>query len=122
MGKMQPKLRARLKRKRHVRKKVTGTPQRPRLVVYRSLKHIYAQVVDDTVGRTITGASTCTPELREIIRGLKKREAAEKVGELIAKRCAAANITKVVFDRNGFKYHGRLKHLADAARKAGLEF
>ena len=112
----------RLRRKQRIRKKVSGTPGRPRLSVFRSAKHIYVQVVDDATMETVTSASTLGRELREQVAGLTKKEAARKVGELVAKRCLEKNIEKVVFDRNGFIYHGRVLELADAARKAGLKF
>lgn len=112
----------RVRRKRRIRKKVSGTPSRPRLSVFRSAKHIYAQVIDDSSQQTVTSASTLTTELREACAGLTKKEAAAKVGELVAKRCLEKNIDKVVFDRNGFIYHGRVLELAEAARKAGLQF
>jgi large subunit ribosomal protein L18 len=110
----------RLRRKYHTRAKVFGTAERPRLTVFRSLNHIYAQVVDDVSGRTMASASTVEPDLRKA--GTGNRAAAEKVGGLVAERAKAAGVGKVVFDRNGFIYHGRVKALADAARKAGLEF
>jgi large subunit ribosomal protein L18 len=112
----------RVRRKHRIRRKVSGTPVRPRLSVFRSAKHIYAQVIDDATQRTLTSASTLTGELRETCAGLTKREAARKVGELVAKRCLEQNIDKVVFDRNGYIYHGRVLELAEAARKAGLQF
>jgi large subunit ribosomal protein L18 len=114
---------ARLRRKKRVRKKVFGTPERPRLSVYRSLKHIYAQVIDDTKGITLVAASTLDPALREQLKEIKgKIEAARLVGKLVAERALEKGIKKVVFDRGGFKYHGRVKALADGAREAGLEF
>ena len=114
---------ARLRRKKRVRKKVFGTPERPRLSVYRSLKHIYVQVIDDTKGITLVAASTLDPALREQLKGIKgKMEAARLVGKLVAERALEKGIKKVVFDRGGFKYHGRVKALADGAREAGLEF
>lgn len=111
---------ARLRRHRRVRKKVTGTPERPRLAVYRSNKHISAQVIDDTSGHTLAAASTLEPELRS--GPTSNKEAAAKVGRLVAERARAKGITRVVFDRGGFLYHGRVAALADAAREAGLEF
>lgn len=113
---------ARLSRKRRIRKKVNGTAARPRLTVYKSLKHIYAQVVDDVAGRTLAHASTLSPEVREGLQGLKKRDAARKVGELVAKKCLEQKIDRVVFDRNGFVYHGRIAAVAAAAREGGLQF
>lgn len=112
----------RLRRRKHVRKKVFGTPERPRLNVFRSLQHIYAQVIDDTVGHTLVSASTLDPEVREQIAGLKKTEQARVVGKVLAARALARGVTKVAFDRAGYKYHGRVKALADAAREGGLDF
>jgi large subunit ribosomal protein L18 len=105
-----------------VRKKVFGLPERPRLAVFRSLNHTYAQVIDDVQGRTLASASTLDPEVREKVKGLRKTDAARVVGEVVGRRALAAGITRVVFDRGGFKYHGRVKALAEGARAAGLEF
>ena len=116
------KVRARLRRHKRVRKKIFGTPERPRLCVFRSLRHIYAQIIDDTVGRTLVAASTLSPELRGKLKTGGNIEAARYVGELIAKKALEKGIKKVVFDRGGYKYHGRVKALAEAARKGGLEF
>ena len=113
------KAEARVRRHRRVRKKVLGTPERPRLAVFRSNRHIVAQVIDDRAGRTLAAASTVEPELRSGPTG--NREAAAKVGRLVAERAKAAGITQVVFDRGGFLYHGRVAAVADAAREAGLE-
>ncbi len=113
---------ARKRRHRRVRKKVVGTAERPRLNVFRSLKHIYAQIIDDDKGHTLVAASTLDPELREKLNGLTKTEQAELVGKLVAERALALGIKKVVFDRGGYKYHGRVKALAEGSRKAGLEF
>lgn len=107
----------RLKIKARVRGKVHGTPDCPRLSVFRSNKQIYAQVIDDTTGRTLASASSLKIEDK-----LPKKEIAAKVGDLIAKNAKEAGIEKVAFDRNGFLYHGRIKELADAARKGGLKF
>jgi len=115
-------LTARERRARRIRKKISGTPERPRLSVYKSNKHIYAQVIDDTVGRTLAFASTLSKEIREKVAEATKSEAARLVGQLVAEKAKAAQVTRVVFDRNGFPYHGRLAVLADAAREAGLEF
>ncbi len=112
----------RLKRKYRIRKKVFGTPERPRLTVYRSLNHIYAQVIDDVSGKVLAAASTVDKQLRGELDGLKKREAAKKVGELLAERCKQKNVEKVVFDRNGYAYHGRVAQLAEGAREKGLKF
>jgi large subunit ribosomal protein L18 len=116
------KNKSRLRRHVRVRKKISGTAERPRLNVYRSSKHIYAQLIDDVKGVTLAAASTLDKELRDQIENGGNVEAARKVGELIAKRAKAAGITKVVFDRGGYLYHGRVQALADAAREAGLEF
>jgi large subunit ribosomal protein L18 len=109
---------ARDRRRRRIRAKVTGTPERPRLSVFRSNQRIYAQVIDDTRGHTLAAAGSIEGELR----GLAKGDAAERVGALVAQRATAAGVTKVVFDRGGYLYHGRVKALADAAREGGLEF
>jgi len=103
-------------------KKNKGTKERPRLVVFRSNRYIYVQAVDDTQGHTIAAASSFEKEIRESLKATCNIKAAEKVGELIAKRLLEKNITKAVFDRNGYIYHGKVKALADAARKAGLNF
>ncbi|MGQ9627953.1 MAG: 50S ribosomal protein L18 [Anaerolineae bacterium] len=112
----------RLRRHRKVRKKVLGTPERPRLNVFRSLKHIYAQIIDDRRGYTLVAASTLDSEIREKIKELKKTEQAKLVGELVARRALEHGLKQVVFDRGGYRYHGRVKALAEAARKEGLEF
>jgi large subunit ribosomal protein L18 len=112
---------SRQKRHRRVRKTVFGTPERPRLNVYRSLDHIYAQVIDDAQGHTLASASSLDASLRGDKKG-GNIEGAQSVGRLVAERARAAGITKVVFDRGGYLYHGRIKALADAAREGGLEF
>jgi large subunit ribosomal protein L18 len=112
----------RLRRKKRIRKKVTGTPERPRLSVFRSAKHIYAQVVDDTAGQTLAYASTLSKDVRDQTAEVDKTEAAKLVGAAIAKACSDKGIGKVVFDRNGFIYHGRIRALAEGAREAGLNF
>ncbi|MDQ3266132.1 MAG: 50S ribosomal protein L18 [Myxococcota bacterium] len=112
---------ARNKRKSRIRRKLSGSTARPRLTVYKSLKHIYAQVVDDTTGRTVAFASTLSKELKGKDEGDKKADA-KRVGALIAEKCKAANVNQVVFDRNGNPYHGRVAAVADAAREAGLTF
>lgn len=122
MGKVNPRVLARQRRQARVRKKVRGTPERPRLCVFRSARHIYAQIIDDVNGRTMTAASTLSPGLRDKVAGLKKMEAAKAVGEAIARQAKGKDINKVVFDRNGFLYHGRVLALSGAAREAGLEF
>lgn len=116
------KNKARLKRHLRVRKKIQGTTARPRLNVFRSSKHIYAQLIDDVKGVTIVSASTMDKELRDQVTNGGSVESARKVGELVAKRAKEAGATNVVFDRGGYLYHGRIQALADAAREAGLEF
>jgi large subunit ribosomal protein L18 len=113
---------ARARRHTYIRKRVKGTPERPRLNVFRSLKHIYAQVVDDTAGETLASASTIDSDVRDQLDGLTKTEQAQVVGKVVAERALAKDIGKVVFDRGGYKYHGRVKALAEAAREAGLDF
>jgi large subunit ribosomal protein L18 len=113
---------ARQKRHRRVRKHVFGMPERPRLNVFRSHKHIYAQVIDDTTGNTLVAASTVDVELRGKASGKSKTEQAHLVGSAVAERAIDAGVKKVVFDAGGYKYHGRVKALADAAREAGLDF
>jgi large subunit ribosomal protein L18 len=116
------KIVARMKRKTRVRSRVRGTSERPRLNVFRSLKHIYAQAIVDSTGRTLVSVSSLSPELKGSLKYPGNVEAAKKVGELIAKKCLEKGIQKVVFDRNGYLYHGRVKALAEAARAAGLIF
>jgi large subunit ribosomal protein L18 len=113
---------ARHRRHARVRKKVAGSPLRPRLCVYRSLNHIYAQVIDDTQGHTLTSASTLDPELKVETAGKNKKDKAGLVGSLIAKRALDMGINQIVLDRGGFKYHGRVKVLSEAARQKGLKF
>ncbi len=113
---------ARERRHARVRKNVKGTSDRPRLCVFRSLKYIYAQAIDDTVGHTMASASSLDPEIRDKVDGKKKTEGAGLIGALMAQRLLNKGIKQVVFDRGGYKYHGRVKALAEAARKAGLEF
>jgi len=110
----------RVRRHRRVRKHVTGTAERPRLAVFRSNKHISAQVIDDVSGRTLASASSVEKDLKSAAGG--NSDAAKKVGQLLGERAKAAGVSKVVFDRGGFLYHGRVAALADAAREAGLEF
>ena len=105
-----------------VRTRVTGTPERPRLCVYRSLGHIYTQIIDDRTGRTIVSASSMDKETKKNLKGGGNIASAKAVGKSIAERAKAAGVSKVVFDRGGYKYHGRVKALADAAREAGLQF
>ncbi|MDN5346963.1 MAG: large subunit ribosomal protein [Clostridia bacterium] len=111
----------RAEKRLRVRKKITGTPERPRLSVYRSLRHIYAQVIDDTRGETLVAASTLDPALRGKVRS-GNREAARMVGELLGQKALAKGIKKVVFDRGGYIYHGCVAAVAEGARAAGLEF
>lgn len=113
---------ARIHRHERVRKTVSGTADRPRVAVFRSLAEIYAQIIDDVAGITLASASSVDKELRPQMAGLKKSEQAAKVGEALAERAKAKGITKIVFDRGGFRYVGRVKALADGARKGGLEF
>lgn len=110
----------RQKRKFRVRNSITGTQERPRLNVYRSLKHIHAQIIDDTAGNTLVAASTL--ELKDKVSSTSNKEAAKEVGKLIAEKAKAKGIETVVFDRGGFLYHGRVKELAEAARENGLKF
>ncbi len=121
MGKSEPRV-ARSRRHRRVRAKVDGTISRPRLCVFRSLSHIYAQVIDDSQGHTLTSASTLDPEMKDGVVGKAKAAKAELVGSLVAKRALSKGINQVVFDRGGYKYHGRVKALAEAARREGLKF
>ncbi len=113
---------ARQNRKSRIRKRIFGTEHRPRLSVFRSAKHIYAQLVIDSTGSTILAASTLSPDLRAEIGDLDKSDAAKKVGQWIGKKAMEKNIQLVVFDRNGFLYHGRIKALAEGARESGLVF
>ncbi len=110
------------RRKLRIRQKISGTSEQPRLSVFRSAKHIYAQVVDDVSGSTLAHASTLSREVRSDVTEATKSDAAKKVGQAIAKLLLAKGISKVVFDRNGYLYHGRIRALADAAREAGLKF
>ncbi len=119
---MAEKLTPRERRKARIRKKVTGTADRPRLTVYRSLSHVYAQVVDDVAGKTIAFAGTTSKALRDAVKDDDKTAAAKKVGAAIAKAAMEKGVTQVVFDRNGFDYHGRIAAVAEAAREAGLKF
>ena len=109
--------------KQRIAKKIRGTTERPRLVVYRSLNHMYAQVIDDSQAKTIVAASSLEKTLREELKGAKgQKEVAKRIGMAVAKKAVEQNIKKVVFDRNGYLYHGVVKSLADGAREAGLEF
>jgi large subunit ribosomal protein L18 len=113
---------ARIRRHIRVRKKVSGTAERPRLTVFRSLSHIYAQVIDDVSRTTLVAASDMEPALKTKVSGKNKSDVATTVGELIAERAKDKGVTKVVFDRGGYPFHGRIKALAEAARSGGLEF
>ena len=116
------KVSRRLRRHRRVRRKVFGTPERPRLCVQRSLRHMYAQVIDDVSGCTLAAASTVTPGVRDAIRGAGKKAAAGLVGKELARRAIEAGVQKVAFDRGGHRYHGRVRALAEGAREGGLQF
>jgi len=121
--KREDRKRLRLMRHKRLRKRISGTPERPRLSVYRSEKHIYAQIIDDTKGETLVAASTVEKELREKLNQKTWNvQAAKEVGKIIAERATAKGITEIVFDRGGYKYHGRIKALADSARESGLKF
>ena len=121
MSRIEPRV-ARQRRHARVRVRVRGTSERPRLCVFRSLNHIYAQVIDDLKGHTLACASTLDPEIRDEARGKVKTGKAELVGSVMAKRALDKGVTQVVFDRGGYKYHGRVKALAEAARQGGLKF
>lgn len=113
---------ARIRRHKRVRKNISGSAQRPRLAIFRSITDIYAQVIDDASGHTLVSASSIDKELREKVKGLKKSEQAKLVGKTVAERAKSKGISAVVFDRGGFKYMGRVKALADGARDGGLQF
>jgi large subunit ribosomal protein L18 len=113
---------ARKRRHVRVRARLRGTATRPRLCVFRSLNHIYAQIVDDSAGHTLASASSLDAEIRDKVAGKRKTESAELVGSLVAQRALNKGIKQIAFDRGGCKYHGRIKALAEAARKAGLDF
>lgn len=123
MIKREDRKRLRLMRHKRLRKRISGTPERPRLSVYRSEKHIYAQIIDDTKGVTLVAASTVEKELRDKLNQKTWNvQAAKEVGKIIAARATAKGIKEIVFDRGGYKYHGRIKALADSARESGLKF
>ncbi|MBC8505664.1 MAG: 50S ribosomal protein L18 [Chloroflexi bacterium] len=122
MAKKKSRAAARARRHRRVRKKISGTPERPRLNVFRSLGDIYAQVIDDEAGRTLASASSIDKELRPKMKGLSKSQQAELVGKKIAERAKAVGIEQVIFDRGGYRYIGRVRALADGAREGGLQF
>lgn len=113
---------ARRRRHKRIRAKLSGTAIRPRLCVFRSLKHIYAQIIDDSAGHTLVAASSLDPEIRENVVGKRKTQTAALVGSLIAQRALGKGISRVAFDRGGYNFHGRVKALAEAARKVGLDF
>jgi len=115
-------LRQRLRRKRRVRRFIRGTAERPRLTVFRTHKHIYAQIIDDAAGRTLAAASSMDKQIRATVGFGGNKQAAEAIGRAVAERAKAAGVSKVCFDRGGFRYHGRVAALAEAARAAGLEF
>jgi large subunit ribosomal protein L18 len=121
MAKTNPRTKSRIRRHKSIRKNLAGTAVRPRLAIFRSSKNIYAQLIDDESGNTLASASSLSPELKGKATGGNK-EGAKAVGTLIAKKCKKIKVAKVVFDRGGFQYHGRVAALADAAREAGLEF
>lgn len=118
--KKNPKRAARLKRKIGIRKRLSGSAEQPRLTIFRSARHIYAQVIDDVSGKTLAAASTMEKQMS--VDKVSKKELAKKVGELVAQRCKENGIGSVVFDRNGFRYHGRVQAVADGAREGGLSF
>lgn len=118
----QDKDKSRARRHRRIRARVSGTSERPRLNIFRSNKHIYAQVIDDTTGRTLVEASTLDKEFKDLTESGSTVAAAEKIGSLVARRAIEKGVSAVVFDRGGYLYHGRVQALADAARQAGLEF
>jgi large subunit ribosomal protein L18 len=115
-------LRQRLRRQHRVRRVIRGTAERPRLSVFRTHKHIYAQIIDDASGRTVAAASTRDKQIRDSVGFGGNKQAAEAIGRAVAERARAAGVTKVCFDRGAFRYHGRVAALADAARASGLEF
>ena len=119
MNRMIDKARRQLKRKAHIRKSISGTATRPRMTVFRSNLHMYVQVIDDVAGKTLVSASTVEPELKSLRNTV---EDAAKLGEVVGKRLLEAKIDQVVFDRNGYLYHGIVKSIADGARKAGVRF
>lgn len=122
MANKSTRLASRLKRQKRIRKRITGTEERPRLCVFRSAAHMYAQVIDDVKGATLVAASTLDGDFKENNDKVTGKDAAAAIGKLVGKRALEKGITKVVFDRNGFLYHGRVKALSDGAREAGLNF
>lgn len=122
MDRIKAKIKGRLARKRRVRRRVSGTAARPRLTVYRSLKHVYAQLIDDEAGNTLVSASSMGRDMRDGLTKKNDIDAAKQIGADLAKKALARDIKTVVFDRNGYAFHGKVKALAEAAREAGLEF
>ena len=122
MGRIEDKNRTRTARRRRIRGRIHGTPEKPRLSVFRSSRHIYAQIIDDDLGTVLASASTMDKQIRETLKGGGNMEAAAEVGKLLADRAKGKKIETVAFDRGGFKYHGRVKALAEAAREGGLKF
>lgn len=123
MNRLDSKSHRQVRRKMRVRRKVTGTPERYRLSVFRSVNHIYAQIIDDTTSKTLVSASTVDKEIRaQISKDMNKSSESKLVGVLLAQRAKANNIERVAFDRNGYLYHGRVKSLAEGAREGGLDF
>ena len=123
MVSIKKKTETRLKRKKRIRRKISGTSERPRLTVFRSARHIYAQIIDDSTGKTLLSASTISKDIKANVKGISGNiKGAKLIGEAIAKKGEEKGIKEVVFDRNGFLYHGRVKALADAAREKGLKF
>ena len=122
MGTLNLRTQARLKRKKRIRKKLIGTANRPRLCVFRSARHIYAQVIDDSLGQTLAAASSMEKDVRENPKSKGKLATANSVGKIIGRRAKEKGFKKVVFDRNGFLYHGRIKAVSEGAREVGLEF
>mmetsp|Transcript_9768 Transcript_9768/g.17828 ORF Transcript_9768/g.17828 Transcript_9768/m.17828 type:complete len:220 (-) Transcript_9768:390-1049(-) len=115
-------LERRVRRKLHIRKKVEGTPERPRLTIFRSNNHMYGQIIDDSIGHTIASAGTVEKDVKAQVADKTPKEAAEMIGKLLGERAKAKGVEKIVFDRNGYKYHGRVAAVADGAREAGLVF
>ena len=122
MNRHKDKRAKRLRRHLHVRQKIVGTAGRPRLSVFRSLRHTYAQVIDDIEGRTLVSASTVSPEVKDEVKSGGNKEAARLVGKVVAQKAVEAGITEVAFDRGPYRYHGRVKEVAEGARESGLEF
>ncbi len=120
--KVEEKKKRRIKIRKRIKQKIIGTAERPRLTVYKSTRYIYAQAVDDSVGRTVAFASTLEKSFLELGKNRKNLKAAEKLGELIGKRLLERGVNSITFDRNGYPYHGKVKALAEAVRKAGLKF